>query len=426
MRNLCRKFICIGILSVFLSISADLCALGPRDLRYDARVSTEMPQMCAERVILDPLRVLKDEDPRILDFIKLWFGLFPNYDRNIFPEDLDRMFSVLKEMSANELEKILSGLKLEPDTQVPPKDKKKSLSNFFKRKSGPKQDNLGFLRKILEDLNPIRIDRVEREKRGLEELISAKSIEQRPIMQRYRLMEKYLQGPVICDVGCAFPTLCIALNHNLRGMQFIGLDVEEQFGWDLPLLKERMPNIEFRLMQEPAKIPFADNSVNTIIMTFMLHHLTVPNEVFLQEINRVLKPGGNVIILEDSFSDKLKMSFPESIPILDERVRLTVEIITDKFSVFDESQKKAILHFFDWFAHNFIGTERKPIVPGNYLSMEEWTKCFADTGFALEHQTYLGIRQLGSRHPVSRAFMVFKKPDLDATIHGAVTVSKAT
>jgi demethylmenaquinone methyltransferase/2-methoxy-6-polyprenyl-1,4-benzoquinol methylase len=67
-------------------------------------------------------------------------------------------------------------------------------------------------------------------------------------------------------------------------------------------LKNKVPGIEFR-QGDAAAMPFSDGSFDSIGIAFAFRNLTFKNfdtPKFLDEIHRVLKPGGRFVIIESS------------------------------------------------------------------------------------------------------------------------------
>jgi len=211
---------------------------------------------------------------------------------------------------------------------------------------------------------------------------------------RENFLRNYIKGPIVADVGCGWNILggeIIANNSYVR--EVIGCDLEEQ-------RKRKLPKgVSFRLMEDPSVIPIETNSVDTVILSFTLHHIDVPIERYLHEVRRILKPGGNVLILEESFSSLIAPEYNQG-----KLTNLFLNLRSDK-------KKFLFLHFIDWFIHNFINKSRRPLVPGNNKTMEEWEEIFKVAGFKVLENRYLGFHRLGGRHPINRGFFVLEPED---------------
>jgi SAM-dependent methyltransferase len=85
---------------------------------------------------------------------------------------------------------------------------------------------------------------------------------------------------VVLDVGCGhMPYKSLLLSPPSRASSYIGID--------LPANLYGAPDLQW----DGRKIPLADATVDSVLLTEVLEHCPQPNEV-LSEIARVLKPGG--------------------------------------------------------------------------------------------------------------------------------------
>lgn len=98
---------------------------------------------------------------------------------------------------------------------------------------------------------------------------------------------------IVLDVGCGFATnmkYCLE-NHEINKM--IGLNISSfQLAWGNHFLKEH--GLESKgevILASATDMPFSDNSIDRIISIEAAFHFET-RETFLQEVKRVLKPGG--------------------------------------------------------------------------------------------------------------------------------------
>ena len=208
---------------------------------------------------------------------------------------------------------------------------------------------------------------------------------------REQLFREYISGPIVADVGCGWNNLGgEIINNNPNVKQVIGVDIENQ-------VKGILPNgVTFKQMPSPLSIPLPDKSVDTVILSFVLHHLEVDTIEFMREINRILKPGGKVIVLEDTFTHIIKP-------------RNTSLLTNTFFNLSSDEERLSFLWFVDWFIHNFVNKSRQALVPGNYKTIEVWKDIFNKTGFRADVVTHLGFEQIGSRNPVNRGLLILQK-----------------
>jgi len=133
-------------------------------------------------------------------------------------------------------------------------------------------------------------------------------------MRRYTEMYDYLAGiikknipksakkPVIVDLGVGPGLLASAINKKIPKSEVIGVDPSED------MLERAEKNADIKtMMGKSDKIPLENNSVDVVVSRFNLTYWDKPRESF-KEINRVLKPGGKIVLecLNKDFS-KLKL-----------------------------------------------------------------------------------------------------------------------
>jgi len=206
------------------------------------------------------------------------------------------------------------------------------------------------------------------------------------------LFRKFIKGPIVADVGCGWNVLGREiLINNPHVKKVIGCDLEEQMKRELP------KGVSFRLMENPLNIPIEDDLANSVILSFVLHHIEVDTEQFLKEVKRVLSADGYVFVLEDTFSSFILPEYDDN------------ELSNLFFALRDSGKRLLCLEFIDWFNHNFINRSRAPLVPGNYKSIEDWEEIFQRSGFRIVESRHFGFFAIGSKNPVNRGFFVLGK-----------------
>lgn len=125
------------------------------------------------------------------------------------------------------------------------------------------------------------------------EIASDKLVSDNPIHQRllkaYIAAQPWISGRLL-EVGCG----------EGRGVEtllpyadsYLGLDKIQEV---IEELKVKFPKVEFRQAVIPPFAGIADNSFDTVVSFQVIEH--IPNDrLFLEEIYRVLKPGGKAVI----------------------------------------------------------------------------------------------------------------------------------
>lgn len=107
------------------------------------------------------------------------------------------------------------------------------------------------------------------------------------------------------------------------GYNIIGIDQSREM---LNVAKEKHPNLKVRL-GEFLKIPFNDKSFDVIVSTYAFHHLTeIEKAVAIEEMIRVLKGSGKIVIGDLMFKDK-----KDKEKILQMLTKEQIEEVTDEY-----------------------------------------------------------------------------------------------
>ena len=106
----------------------------------------------------------------------------------------------------------------------------------------------------------------------------------------------------ICEIGCGSAN--IFKHYPGIAQKYTGLDFSEK------LLNEnaaKYPNARFKAIETANYFPEPESKFDLVFSVFVLEHVTRP-AVFLKECERILKPGGTLIILCPDFLGKGRMS----------------------------------------------------------------------------------------------------------------------
>jgi ubiquinone/menaquinone biosynthesis C-methylase UbiE len=107
------------------------------------------------------------------------------------------------------------------------------------------------------------------------------------------LNDSKIEGFTIADVGCGTGRHWKKIMDQ-RPAKLIGYDVSQGM---LDKLKEKFPTATTHLIRDHRLPELADQSCDMIISTLAIAHVPEPEKA-LQEWNRVLKPGGEIIITD--------------------------------------------------------------------------------------------------------------------------------
>ena len=106
-----------------------------------------------------------------------------------------------------------------------------------------------------------------------------------------------VESTALLDIGCADGTTTRQLQKILPDARIVGVDYYKKA---IDFAKKKKSKIKF-VHADVHDLPFANNSFDTVTAIETLEHLTIPERV-LDEIRRVLKPRGYLIIGQDTDS----------------------------------------------------------------------------------------------------------------------------
>jgi SAM-dependent methyltransferase len=224
----------------------------------------------------------------------------------------------------------------------------------------------------------------------------------------YRQIRSHIRqlpaGAVIMDVGAGSMALGKEMALDNPDKEIIGTDpydYHEEHG---------IGNLAFRLQPDPLEIPgenpgtvAEDNSADAIVMNAVLHHVSPEfMDAFLKEIYRVLKPGGVVLLVEDTYSEILPVENDEA------DNELTAELLRLVHEHGDEFARQ-YLAVNDWWSNILVQGYTGMPMPYNFHSTEDWQAIFARHGLSLSHAQHHGFLR-ETFHKPDVGVLVFSKP----------------
>lgn len=165
------------------------------------------------------------------------------------------------------------------------------------------------------------------------EIASDKLISDNPIHQRllkaYIAAKPWISGDLL-EVGCGEGR---GVDELLpMAISYIGLD---KIGEVIDSLKVKFPGVDFRQAVIPPFVDFKENSFDTIVSFQVIEHIQ-NDQLFLQEIYRMLKPGGKAIISTPNITHTLSRN------PWHEREYKPQELIDLAARIFDKVEAKGI------------------------------------------------------------------------------------
>lgn len=117
-------------------------------------------------------------------------------------------------------------------------------------------------------------------------------------------------GSNIVEIGCGTGNYVIKLSEMYPGYDYSGFDLSEGM---LEVAGSRSEKVKFIQGNGDEGFPLFDNFADMCFLVDVIHHI-VDYEVFFKELERVLKPGGKVLIVTDSEENFKKRSLHKFFP----------------------------------------------------------------------------------------------------------------
>lgn len=125
---------------------------------------------------------------------------------------------------------------------------------------------------------------------------------EKAVIRQYLPME---QHDKVLDIGCGTGEFAPLFPVE----QYVGIDID---GKNIAYARSHYPH-HFEIV-DGKRMPFLENSFTIALVVGVFHHLSTPDcQQVLSEIKRVVKPGGRILIMEDTHSGRLIVKILQSV-----------------------------------------------------------------------------------------------------------------
>ncbi len=190
----------------------------------------------------------------------------------------------------------------------------------------------------------------------------------------FKKIKDYIKGSAILDVGCGGGYL--ALKCSQEGYTVLTTDVLD-CGTDA---SERLP---FKTMTDPSTIPCPDNSVDTALVFFALHHIDSFNlKKVLKELKRI---ASRIIIREDIYG----------IPLDNPGFKKVIEKddLLQEFISLSKEDQLGVLILYDFIDNAFAQGIPEMNFPFQFKTISEWNSIFIENGFKVAKTILIGFKR---------------------------------
>lgn len=178
----------------------------------------------------------------------------------------------------------------------------------------------------------------------------------------------------ILDFGCGSGGLSYNLSKERLTSTITGIDIVKADSWD----RYSSKLLRYHVFK-PDKLAdiIEEISPDVFICTWVLHHLTIEQQDSLFTILSKVKSKPQLVILEDSYSVKLKpLCWPE---------------VMHEFDRFTYEEKKKTIYAFDCIVNIMFSGRYEINMPNTYKTVEGWSDFIENYNFKIKMVRYIGV-----------------------------------
>lgn len=195
----------------------------------------------------------------------------------------------------------------------------------------------------------------------------------------------------VIDIGCGTGVLAKLLLETSKFKEVVGIEIDAYPEWDT-FSDQR---IRFEVVVEENFDNFLRRELpDSAVLAWVLHHMDYEQQVrYMQRLYAILKPGAQVVILEDGYSSTLMPQYGKD--------------LHDSFMKFSPEEHHAIIGINDWCANRVLRLREKVPCPFGYRTVEDWKRMFKEIGYKNVYEKYIGFPRRDVLNP--QCVMVFEK-----------------
>ncbi len=148
------------------------------------------------------------------------------------------------------------------------------------------------------------------------DLMARFGMPERRIKRRVIALTRLAPDGRLLDLGCGTGTLVLLARRRLPRATVIGVDGDPTI---LAIARRKAARERVAVQFDEAMayaLPYADGSFDAVTATLMLHHLTADQQPrALDEVARVLRPGGRLVIADFAPPHNALMRFSQRLPL---------------------------------------------------------------------------------------------------------------
>jgi len=279
------------------------------------------------------------------------------------------------------------------------KNIKERLENYWKSAKLPFQD-IGAILKILSKYKYNEDLAIKEVRREFPSLLNKDSSDYSKRLEDFRKIKvknltrrikKDISGKLIADIGGRADDFVEQILHSNK-------EIKKAYVTDLCSFTTRSknPKIDFVVQSSSTKIPFSENTIDTILLSMVLHHLKKRQQKeIIKNLTFYLKDKGRIILIEDTFPEKINLRGYDK--------------ITKCFLKFRFRDKKRILCFYDWFGNRLMRNRDNIPLFYNYKTMEKWKKIFERYGMKQIRKEFIKENKFYPDIFPPKAILIFQK-----------------